>query len=66
MSTQASLVLMHGVSLGYEHSVISGKALAFIVNVLIVFYVHLTLENRKQYFPHFPNPSCYFSCKEKV
>lgn len=26
-------MVMHGVSLGYEYSVISGKALAFIVNV---------------------------------
>lgn len=30
-------MLMHGVSPGYEYSVISGKASAFIVNVLIVF-----------------------------
>lgn len=59
-------MLMHSVSLGYEYSVISGKVLAFVVNVLIVFYGHLTLENRKQYFPHFLDPSCYFSCKEKV
>lgn len=43
-------MLMHGVSLGYEYSVISGKASAFIVNVLIVFSVHLTLEKREAIF----------------
>lgn len=39
-------MLMHGMSPRYEYSVISGKASAFIVHVLIVFSVHLTLENR--------------------